>query len=224
MSGSLVKIHKTMMSDGKRPYRMKARAAAQERTRLRITESAVALHGTIGPSRTSMSAVADHAGVRRSTLYRHFPDESALFSACSAHWAAQNPLPDVDAWAAVGDPAERLERALTELYTYYASVEQMLANLIRDAETTPAMQQEFGQFRRYFAVAQDVLVAGRRLRGRAGTRTRAGIGHALAFGTWRSLVREQGLREADAVEFMCRAVTASAQPAPRAPAARSSTK
>jgi AcrR family transcriptional regulator len=207
------------MSDGKRPYRMKARAAAQERTRLRITESAVALHGTLGPARTSMSAVADHAGVRRSTLYRHFPDESALFSACSAHWAAQNPLPDLDGWAAIGDPAERLERALTELYAYYATVEQMLTNLTRDAETTPAVQHEFAQFRGYFTAARDVLLAGRRLRGRAGTRTRAGIGHALAFGTWRSLVREQGLPEADAVELMCRALAASGQPSRRAPAA-----
>lgn len=192
---------------------MKARAEAQERTRLRITESAVALHGTLGPSRTSMSAVADHAGVRRSTLYRHFPDEYALFAACAAHWMAQNPLPDLDAWAAVADPAERLERALRELYAYYGRVEQMLTNLIRDAETVPAMQQEFGEFRRYFDAARDVLIAGRRLRGRVRARTRAGVGHALAFSTWRSLVREQSLDEADAVEFMCRTVAAAAQPA-----------
>jgi AcrR family transcriptional regulator len=197
------------MSDGKRPYRMKARADAQERTRLRITESAVALHATLGPSRTSMSAVAEHAGVRRSTLYRHFPDEAALFSACSAHWMAHNPLPDLDAWATIDDPAERLERALTELYAYYGSVEQMLANLLRDAETTPAMQHEFEQFRGYFGAAHETLLAGRRLRGRTGARTRAGIGHALAFGTWRSLAREQNLQAADAVQFMCQAVAAS---------------
>jgi len=208
------------MTDEKRPYRMKARAEQQERTRLRITESAVELHGTLGPARTSMSAVAEHAGVRRSTLYRHFPDEAALFSACAAQWMEQNPLPDLDAWAAIGDPAERLERALTELYSFYASVEQMLSNLIRDAGTTPALQQEFGRFRGYFAAAHDVLIAGRRLRGRSGARTRGAVGHALAFGTWRSLVREQGFREIDAVEFMCRAVAASAQPAPRAAAKR----
>ena len=82
----------------------------------RIVESAVALHGTLGPSRTSFSAIADHAGVRRSTLYRHFPDEGAMFDACSEHWAQQNPLPDLAAWAAVADPDERLERALEELY------------------------------------------------------------------------------------------------------------
>ena len=54
------------MPDKTRSYRMQRRAESQLQTRLRITESAVTLHGTIGPSRTSISAVAAHAGVRRS--------------------------------------------------------------------------------------------------------------------------------------------------------------
>src|SRR5438876_10397056 len=80
---------RTDMSDQTRSYQMRRRAEAQEQTRLRITESAVALHGSVGPSRTSISAVAAHAGVRRSTVYRHFPDEAALFDACSAHWRTE---------------------------------------------------------------------------------------------------------------------------------------
>src|SRR3954451_23446350 len=93
--GLICENARTAMSDEPRAYRMSRRAESQEQTRLRITESAVALHGTIGPSRTSISAVAEHAGVRRSTVYRHFPDEAALFDACSAHWAAANPPPDL---------------------------------------------------------------------------------------------------------------------------------
>ena len=92
------------MPDKTRSYRMQRRAESQQQTRLRITESAVALHGTVGPSRTSISAVAAHAGVRRSTVYRHFPDEAALFDACTAHWAAANPPPDLDAWSAIDSP------------------------------------------------------------------------------------------------------------------------
>src|ERR1017187_8238784 len=103
------------MTDQSRPYRMKRRAESQQQTRLRITESAVELHGTLGPSRTSMSAVAEHAGVRSSTLYRHFPDEAALFTACNAHWMADNPPPDLGGWAAHEDPDERLRVALREL-------------------------------------------------------------------------------------------------------------
>ena len=46
-------------------------------------------------------------------------------------------------------------------------------------------------------------MAGRGLRGRAARRTRAAIGHALAFPTWRSLTREQGLSDGEAVALMC---------------------
>jgi AcrR family transcriptional regulator len=197
------------MTDEKRPYRMTRRAELEEATRRRITESAVMLHGTLGPSRTSMSAVAEHAGVPRSTLYRHFPDEAALFDACSAHWGERNPAPDPSAWAGVNDPAERLEQALEELYAYYRSTEGMLANLVRDQATVPSVQRLFSGFGEYLADVRDVLVRGRRVRGRARTRTAAAIGHALAFSTWRSLAREQGLDDSQAADLMCRLVAAA---------------
>lgn len=190
------------MPSEKRPYRMTKRAEAQDRTRLKITESAVALHNTLGPARTSLSAVAEHAGVRRSTLYRHFPDEEALIAACSAHWRAANQPPDLEAWAAIPDPAERLTTALTELYAYYARTEQMLTNLTRDAEIDPIVAKSFSRFGEYLATARDVLLTGRGLRGNAKRRTAAALGHALSFTTWRSLVREQGLTDGGAVELM----------------------
>lgn len=198
------------MTDQPRPYRMKRRAESQLQTRRRITESAVALHGTIGPARTTMSAVAAHAGVRRSTLYRHFPDESALFDACTAHWAIENQPPDLQAWAAIADADERLSVALGELYAYFGRVERMLENLSRDEATVPIVAERFAAFHLYFAAARDTLVAGRRLRGAARRRTQAAIGHALAFATWKSLVREQGLGDDDAVALM-RALVAAAE-------------
>src|SRR5919112_1013085 len=96
------------MTVEKRTYQKKRRAELEAETRRRITETAVDLHGTVGPSRTSISAIAEHAGVRRSTVYRHFPDEAALFAACSAHWEAANPPPDLAAWGVIHDPDERL--------------------------------------------------------------------------------------------------------------------
>jgi len=197
------------MPDQSRPYRMKRRAESQEQTRLRITESAVELHGTLGPSRTSMSAVADHAGVRRSTLYRHFADESALLDACTAHWSASNPPPDLGAWSLVEDPDARLKAALDEIYAYYGRTEAMLENLFRDETTVPSVRERFAAFRGYFVSARDTLMTGRRVRGAAGLRTRAAIGHAIAFSTWRSLVREQGLEQAAAVALMCALVDAA---------------
>jgi AcrR family transcriptional regulator len=199
------------MTDQSRPYRMKRRADSQKETRRRITESAVELHGTLGPSRTSMSAVAQHARVRRSTLYRHFPDEAALFDACTAHWAASNPPPDLTAWSALGDPDERVTVALGELYAFYRRTESMLENLFRDEVTVPMVRERFAAFRGYFASAQDTLMADRKLRGVVSIRTRAVLGHSIAFSTWKSLVREQGLEDAAAVELMCALVGAAGQ-------------
>ena len=200
------------MTDEKRPYRMKARAELQERTRQRITESAMELHGTVGPARTSLSAVAKHAGVRRSTLYRHFPDEAALFVACSSHWSSQHPLPDLDAWAAVSNPDERLRRALTEIYAYYGETEPMLTNLLRDLDVVEAVAQQFAGFLNYMEAARRTLMVGRRERGRAAHTARAAVGHGLAFSTWRSLVREQGCSAHDAVDMMCRLVGVAERP------------
>jgi AcrR family transcriptional regulator len=197
------------MSDRKRKYEKKARAEAEAQTRLRITESAVELHGTLGPAKTSMSAVAEHAGVRRSTLYRHFPDERALFGACSAHWAEANPPPDIGRWAGIADPAERLEAALTELYGFYGRNEEMLDKLLRDAPTVPIVDELMGAFRAFLAEAAKILMRGRGLRGNAAKRTRAAIGHALAFRTWQDLTRDQNLDREGAVELMSRLLAAA---------------
>jgi len=191
---------------------MKARAELAQRTRQRITQSAVELHGTLGPSRTSLSAVAKHAGVRRSTLYRHFPDEAALFVACSGHWMSEHPMPDLETWLVVGDPGERLRRALTEIYAYYAENEPMLTNLLRDLDVVEAVAQQFAAFLNYMEAARRTLSNGRRERGRAAQRVHAAIGHGLAFTTWRSLVREQGCAAPDAVDMMCHLVGVGERP------------
>ena len=193
---------------------MKRRAESQQETRLRITESAIALHGTVGPSRTSISAVAAHAGVRRSTVYRHFPDEAALFDACTAHWAAANPPPDLAAWARIADPDERLRAALGELYAFYRHTEAMLDNLFRDETTVPLVQERFAAFRGYLEAARDTLMAGRSVRGSARRRTRAALGHAITYSTWKSLVREQQLDDSAAATLV-RAFVAAGAPGTR---------
>jgi AcrR family transcriptional regulator len=199
------------MTDKTRRYQMTARAESQQETRRRITESAVELHGTVGPAHTTMSAVAEHAGVRRSTLYRHFPDEAALFDACSAHWNAANPPPELARWAAIADPDERLGVALGELYGFYARTSQMMENLLRDEPTSELLRERFGAFRAYLDAARETLLRGRGLRGGARRRTAAAIGHALAFSTWRSLVPEQGLSGDAAVELISALVDSAAR-------------
>jgi AcrR family transcriptional regulator len=184
-----------------RPYTKTRRAELEQQTRERITEAAVELHGSLGPARTTVSAIAQRADVQRATVYRHFPDEDSLFAACSAHWRAQNEPPDLAAWAAIGDPAARLAVALAELYAWYARTERMLELLIRDLPVVPAVQSQF-RLPGYLDAAADVLLAGRPERGAARRRARAALGHAVAFETWLSLVRQQGLTSAEAIRLM----------------------
>lgn len=197
------------MSEQKRKYEKRARAEAEAQTRQRITESAVELHGSLGPARTSMSAVAEHAGVRRSTLYRHFPDERALFGACSAHWAGENPPPDIGRWVAIDDPAARLDAALSDLYAFYRRTEGMMDKLLRDAATVEVVDELMSAYRALLEQAVEILMRGRGLRGAAAKRTRAALGHALAFGAWQDLTRTQGLDDRRAAELMSRFVVAA---------------
>jgi AcrR family transcriptional regulator len=197
------------MSEQKRKYEKKARAEAEAQTRRRITESAVELHGTLGPAHTSMSAVAEHAGVRRSTLYRHFPDERTLFGACSAHWAEENPPPDIGRWAAIEDSGERLETALSDLYAYYRQTESMMDKLLRDEATVEVVNELMGGYRAMLDRAVEILMKGRGLRGNAAKRTRAAIGHALAFRTWQDLTEAQGLDDKVAADLMADLIAAA---------------
>jgi AcrR family transcriptional regulator len=192
------------MSDEKRKYKMKKRAEAEAQTRLRITESAVELHGSLGPAQTSMSAVAERAGVPRSTVYRHFPDERALFGACSAHWAQDHPPPDLSRWERIEDPDARLETALDELYGYYRGAAPMLDKLLRDEHAVPVVAELMGGFHQLFPAATQTLMRGRGLRGKARDRVRAALGHAISFRTWQQLTAQEGLSDAEAAELMRR--------------------
>jgi AcrR family transcriptional regulator len=186
----------------KRRYELKERARRQAETRQRIVEATVALHTSVGPARTTISAIADRAGVERHTVYAHFPDERTLFRACSAHWRAEHPTPNFESLSAVADPPTRLGRALTEMYAWYESVEPHLALFVRDAPLTTAGAETLAETIGRIGRLADALARGWPRR----KSVRAAIGHALEFETWRSLVRRQGLSQRQAVDAMLRLV------------------
>jgi hypothetical protein len=132
-----------------------------------------------------------------------------LFGACSAHWLAQNPPPDLEAWGRVADPDRRLAAALAELYAYYRGNEEMFENLLRDAPSVPIVAELMGPFGGLLATATELLLRGRGARGKARDRQRAAIGHALAFETWRDLTATQGLDDPEAAALMRRLVAAA---------------
>lgn len=198
------------MTEPRRRYEKKRRAEQEEETRRRIVEAAIDLHGSVGPARTTISAIAERAGVRRATVYRHFPDERSLFLGCSGTWAERNPVPDPAEWSGVGDPGGRLEAALDALYAWYERAEPMLGRVLRDVEVMPILAELQGGRLTYLAAVEDGLATGWGARGRAARRVRAALGLTLDFQAWRTL-HERGLDRADAVAVMAGAVRAAAE-------------
>lgn len=186
---------------------MGRRASLVDQTRQRITEAAVRLHTSIGPSATSMSAVADEAAVTRVTLYRHFPSKDELFGACMGHWRSLHPPPDPDRWSAIPSFEARVRRALDDLYGWYSENGGDLFPIYRDAAYTPASNQRARQTtneRMVDAVLGDEGV------GDPAPRLRAAMGHVVSFWTWRSLVVDQGLSTAAASAMAAEFVMAQA--------------
>jgi AcrR family transcriptional regulator len=186
-----------------RKYELKQRAQSQAETRQRIVEATVELHTSLGPARTTISAIAERAGVQRLTVYRHFPDERALFHACTRHSWAENPLPDPSAWAALGDPEERLRVGLGEIYAFFRANEELTANVRRDLPDMPVMREVAAPYAQRWEEIRAALERGWKTNGRRRRKLlHAVIGHAVEFETWRSLARNQGLEDVEVVELM----------------------
>ena len=168
-------------------------------TRRRITRATVELHQTLGPARTSVSEIARRAGVDRVTVYRHFPDDAALFAACASDFRADNPLPDIARWSKLTDPRQRLRRGLRDLYDYYEQAEPMLANVIRDAEHMPALGAVGAPRRQWLARAEEQLAQGWQGNAR---QIRHAIAIALDFHTWQTLTRQRGLSRNQGIRLM----------------------
>ena len=170
-----------------RAYTKVLRAAAEEATRGKIVSAMVALHEQVGPARTTVSAIAERAGVERLTVYRHFPDEPAMLRACSAHWTALHPLPPMPVEGS--DAMTVFRRTILALYGWYRANESMLLQITTDARTMPLVAHLIAPI----GAALDRAAAEldrkwpRRSAGRAAT-----IRHALDFSTWRSLHRLVG--------------------------------
>ena len=186
---------------GTRRYQLRKRADAMQDTRRRITEAAVELHGSVGPARTTISAVAERAGVQRQTVYRHFPTEDDLFDACSGHFAADPSAAGPRGLARDRRPGGTARVALDELYAYYEGTEAMYANLLRDASLVAPVESRLAPFRSFLDDAAHVLAAGWGARGGRRTLILAAARHAVDFHTWHSLARDGGVRRAGVVEL-----------------------
>lgn len=188
-----------------RTYTLKKRAESKAETRQRIVEAAVELHSTVGPAATTLSMIAEKAGVQRHTLYAHFPDERSIFVACSGLAHERDPIPTADAWRGINGQTERLATALAAIYGWYGRNASLLSNVMRDVERHP-MVQEIQRTR-----AQPVVKGWHEVLGaELNAKQRALLHLALSFHTWRALVQQAGLAQAAAVEAMVEVVEGAA--------------
>jgi AcrR family transcriptional regulator len=193
-------------------YELKKRAERQEETRLRIARATLELHESIGPSLTTRSAIAERAGVGRPTVYSHFPDDLSLGMACSSLEISENPLPDPGPWREISDPERRLRVALAELYDYFRRRERLWANILRDlqmprSKDDPPHPQETDNetmkpVRAHWERMKETLAEGWGASEGSFWLLRGAIGVALDFQTWRTMIREQGLSNEQAIELM----------------------
>jgi AcrR family transcriptional regulator len=190
-----------------RTYTLRRRAEQQAETRQRIVEAAMDLHGSIGPALTTISMVAERAGVQRHTLYAHFPNERDLFLACSGLALKQDPLPDAEGWRAIKDGRERLRTGLRAVYGWYDRNADLAACVLRDAEYH-ALTREMVALRFGPRMAAYHEVLGVKL----SMKQRAVLHLALSYFTWRALVREGGLKQNAAVEALVQAIDCDHEP------------
>ena len=186
-----------------RSYILKRRAESQAETRWRIVDAAIELHGALGPAKTTISMIAERAGVQRHTLYSHFPDERAMLMACSGRSLELHPLPDAEKWRAIAGPAERLRAGLNEVYLYFAQHEALLACVLRDIETHDLVREIAAlRYGPRMSAWHEVLGVGLK------SKQRAMLTLALSFHAWRTLTRDAELKHKAAVAAMVGAVTA----------------
>jgi AcrR family transcriptional regulator len=185
-----------------RKYEMKRRAERMQQTRQRITQAAIELHQTVGPARSTVSAVAEKAGVQRHTYYAHFPELKDLYRACTAHYLELNPLPDPSRWEQISGPEERLRRALNEVYAYYQGNEAMMTNVLRDMPLDPVLQENNVLLFRHWETMRDTIADVFETSRERRAALLGAIALALDLQTWRTLVVQQGLEDDRAVELM----------------------
>ena len=197
-----------MVTEKPTRYRKRRRAEHEQQTRDRIAEAAMNLHQSVGPANTTVSAIAEAAGVQRATVYRHFPDDEAIFNRLHGPLLRAPPAPRPGPLGARSrTPTSGCAWRWPRSTRGTARPQPMLSKTQRDREHVPATAVK--AFLGYFELIRESLMRGRRERGRRRARVAAAISHAVAFPTWVSLVSEGGLSDGDAIDLVA-AMVASA--------------
>ena len=192
----------------RRPYHQSRRAERTDETRTRVLDAVAALQEEVGPSRTTVSSIAERAGVQRLTIYRHFPDDRLRLEAGTSRWLSAHPLPGPPSPRDAPDPVTATEAALLNLFAYYRRTTRMWTSAYRDrAEVTEVGTPVALLEARLASIGDGLFHSWSSEVG--GLEARALIGHALRFSTWQSLA-EEGLDDEQMVRLFVDWLTAAA--------------
>jgi AcrR family transcriptional regulator len=195
----------------RRSYTKRVRADKEAATRTRILDAALQLWAEIGPAAASITAIAQRARVQRLTIYRHFGDDAALRAATWKHFEASSSSPDPAAWAAIGDSAKRLRRAIRSLYAWYRANRSILERVLPEARHLDALADALADHRRYADGIVATLETGWSPRGKSRKPLlAAALEHAVRFSTWKSLA-DAGLDDRQAARLIERLIRALAR-------------
>jgi AcrR family transcriptional regulator len=200
-----------------RRYRQKKRAAQQEQTRDRIVEAVMKLHEDVGAARTTVSAIAERAGVQRLTVYRHFPDETSLLEACTTRWLELHPMPQEREWSPAASAEERIHLACRAFSSYYRRTQAMWRSATRDIDLVPALAERMKLVSAYLDGVARQLADSLPAQDAGNPSVFATLRHAVEFTTWKSL-EHTGLSDEQIASLMtewvdaARRLTSSARP------------
>jgi AcrR family transcriptional regulator len=180
-----------------RNYDMSKRAAAVARTRQRIVDATLELHGEQGIAATSWDDIAARAGVGVGTVYRHFPSLDELIPACGEIAMQVIAVPDPSAVPALfedaTEPAERMEQLVGETFAIYERGARQLRAIRRESDVHPRVAAD----RAAFETALSALVDSALEPFDVTPQDRAVARALVDLNTWEAL-RDQGLTPAEA--------------------------
>lgn len=103
----------------KRTYNSRRRIESATNTRQAIIEAAVKMHGE---GITTLSAVAEEAGVSLPTVTKYFPTREDLFDACTSHVVERLEYPSPETLRAITNVGERLHQVVHAVYHLHEGI------------------------------------------------------------------------------------------------------
>jgi AcrR family transcriptional regulator len=126
----------------KRKYNSQLREESARKTRKKILDSAVKLHGQ---GDTDFTHLAEDAGVSVPTIRKYFSTREELFRGCTQHFFENHELPSIENIAVIEDEGRRLTEAVRQLFGLHEATMGLTWLAFMLEEESPAMAEARSQ-------------------------------------------------------------------------------